>query len=333
MDNDEKNKEINDEENHIENEVKNNMENEKENVEGNDEENVEEKEEKNEEGNETENEEEKDAENKEKNKNIKKAIIIKVTINEFQKYMLKLKNLNYINYISPYSYLDTIDIIYCVSNEKRIRLFGEEFYVRYRRNNACRIIYNGIEYRLMEFFDISKINIHNNNLRIKLKGINVMTDLSYMFRKVNNLLDVPNISRIDTSKVKNMKVMFEGCKKLVELKGINRWNVGNVVSMEGMFYQCFKLKYLSEIEEWNPINLKNCNLMFFDCGSLSNSEVSKIEKWKNVNPDIIKEAFNGHNYGKKTNVVFHSISQPKKTINGWKNEGIRKINLLIKKFK
>ncbi len=159
-----------------------------------------------------------------------------------------------------------------------------------------------------------------------------MTDLSHMFRKVNNLLDVPNISRIDTRKVTSMEVMFEGCSKLVELKGINRWNVENVVSMKAMFFQCLSLKYLSEIEEWNPINLKTCYLMFFDCKSLPASEASKIEKWKNVNLDMIKEAYDGYTYGKKTNAILHGIGQPKQTINDLKNEGKRILKLFVKKI-
>ena len=91
-----------------------------------------------------------------------------------------------------------------------------------------------------------------------------------------------------------MEVMFEGCEKLVELKGINRWNVENVVSMGYMFYNCLKLVYLPEIEEWNPINLKKCYQMFYRCKSLPISEASKIEKWKNVNKNVIKEAFKGY---------------------------------------
>ena len=211
-------------------------------------------------------------------------------------------------------------------------MFGDEFVVRYRKNNACRIIYNGIEYPIKEFFPFDNTNIHNKNIRIKLKGINLMTDLSHMFRKANNLIDVPNISSIDTSRVKNMEVMFEGCNQLVELKGINRWNVENVVSMKGMFFECSKLKYLSEIEEWNPINLKNCYLMFFGCKSLPNSETSKIEKWKNVNLEITKEAFYGYTYGKKTNVILHGIGQPKQTINDLTKEGVRIFNLFKKKI-
>ena len=145
-------------------------------------------------------------------------------------------------------------------------------------NEAIKIIHNGEEYPLTEYFYITNDDNQDGHFKIKLKGVNMMTDLKYMFRFVNNLLDVPNISRMDTSNVVSMWAMFEGCKLLVELKGINRWNVEKVVTMRGMFFRCLNLKYLSEIEDWNPIKLEDCDEMFYGCKSLINSEASKMEK-------------------------------------------------------
>ena len=72
--------------------------------------------------------------------------------------------------------------------------------------------------------------------------------------------------------------------------------------------------------------------MFYSCESLPTSEASKIEKWKNVNPDIIKKAFNGYTFGKKTNSILHAISQPKQTINDLKNEEKRGWKFFPKKI-
>ena len=141
-----------------------------------------------------------------------------------------------------------------------------------------------------------------------------------MFRFVNNLLDVPNISRMDAKNIKSMEVMFEGCEELKELRGINRWNVENVVSMRGMFYDCKNLKYLPEIEEWKTNNLQNCYQMFYGCESLPNSEASKIEKWKSINPNIKKEAFNGYSYGYKTNYYVNGFFECIRMINNFLGE-------------
>ena len=251
--------------------------------------------------------------NHEKNKS---AIIIKEGINQFKEFMSKQNNLNY---LSPYSYSDTIDIIYYLPNDNKIKLFGTEFVERYKMKEACKIIHNGIEYPLSEYFLINNDNNQKECLKIKLKDVSIMTDLSYMFRFVDNLLSIPNISKMDTSKVENMRAMFERCEKLVELKGINRWNVENVFSMRDMFYDCSKLKYLSEIDEWNPINLKKCNEMFYGCDSLPNSEASKIEKWENINPNIIKGAFNGYIFGKRKTIILHNLTQLDKVIDYLKN--------------
>ena len=137
-----------------------------------------------------------------------------------------------------------------------------------------------------------------------------------MFRFVNNLKDIPKISRIDTSNITNMKVMFEGCEKLEELKGIDRWNVEKVVSMKGMFYNCLELKSLPDIGNWNPKSLKSCYEMFYGCKSLPNSESSKIKIWRNM----IKEAFNGYTYGKETNIILHCLNNIDETIDFWKNQ-------------
>ena len=45
--------------------------------------------------------------------------------------------------------------------------------------NNCRIIINGKELKLCTNIEISKAN--NNILKIKLKGINQITNASYMF--------------------------------------------------------------------------------------------------------------------------------------------------------
>ena len=214
--------------------------------------------------------------------------------------------------------IQRIKIIYYLPADNKIMLFGSEFVERYR--NICQIIHNGREYSLGQYLPITYEDIQNKYFTIKLKGINNITDASYMFRFVNNLKDIPKISRIDTSNITNMKVMFEGCEKLEELKGIDRWNVEKVVSMKGMFYNCLELKSLPDIGNWNPKSLQSCYEMFYGCKSLPNSETSKIEKWRNMNNNMIKEAFNGYTYGKETNKILHYLNNIDETIDFWKNQ-------------
>ena len=239
---------------------------------------------------------------------IRKGTLIKEAIKLFIDYMTQKK----IVYKSPYSYLDTIDIVYYIPCKDSIRLFGEDFVCRYR--NICKIIYKNSERPLTEYFHLAYDDIQSKDFRIKLKGVNFVTDMSSMFRFCENLLELPNISRMDTSRVTDMNRMLEKCVRLEKLEGINRWNVQNVLSMQGMFYNCYNLKSLPEINEWKPIKLNNCKEMFCGCKSLTNSEVSKIENWTNVNEILKKDAVIGYKYGRRTNIIVHSVLE---TINNW----------------
>ena len=228
-------------------------------------------------------------------------------------------------YKSPYSYLDTIDIIYHIPCKSCIRLFGSEFVCRYR--NICKIIYKNNELSLREFFNLTYDDIQSKDFRIKLKGVNFVTDMTEMFRFCEDLLELPNISRMDTSRVTKMNTMFEGCLKLIKLDGINRWNVENVLSMRGMFYNCSNLKSLPEINEWKPIKLNDCYEMFYGCKSLTNSEVSKFENCVNISEKLKKEAVIGYKYGRTTNNLIHCcFENTNETIKFWENEAIKMFN-------
>jgi surface protein len=227
--------------------------------------------------------------------NFGRGLFIKRGINKFLEEMSKKPNQAY---NSPYSFIDTIDIIYQMPSSDKIKLFGPEF-VSHNKDN-CKIIHNGIESPIVEFYFLSYEDIQNDDFRIKLKGINLVNDLSYMFRKCKYLKELPNISRIDTSNITNMRVMLEGCEYLEKLPNLKQWNVANVISMEGMFYNCINLQKILGIEKWNPINLQNCYEMFYGCKSLWPSETSKIEKWQNVAADIRKLALKGYKFDAET---------------------------------
>jgi len=228
-------------------------------------------------------------------------LFINKAIELFNDYMIKEK----IIYKSPYSYLDTIEIIYDTSCIFYIRIFGTKFVKRYK--NICKIIYKNTELPLKTHFWLSNEDKQSRYFKIKLKGVNYVTDMSEMFRFCKNLLELPDISRMDTSRVTNVDRMFEGCVKLEKLNFIYLWNMKNILSMIGMFYNCSNLKSLSEINKWNLIKLVNCLEIFYGCKSLPNSEVAKIENWPNMNESLKRDAFNGYQYGKKTNKFVHCM--------------------------
>jgi len=115
--------------------------------------------------------------------------------------------------------IDEINIIYNIDNiyDDSLEVFGSEF-VENNKDN-CKIIYENNEYELEEC-----INLENNQkekIEIKLKGINKVTDMSYMFYECNALSSLPDISKWNTSKVTNISYMFYGCNSLSSLPDIS----------------------------------------------------------------------------------------------------------------
>ena len=115
-------------------------------------------------------------------------------------------------------YIDEIIIRYKINkNENEIKIFGSDFI----KNNKdkCKIIYEEKEYEIKEKFNIDD-KIKNEILEIKLKGINNITDMSYMFFGCSNLSNLPDISKWNTNNVTNMDNMFNGCSKLTSIPSI-----------------------------------------------------------------------------------------------------------------
>ena len=161
------------------------------------------------------------------------------------------------------------EIIYKPNKEGKVRLFGNYFV----NNNKekCKIIYNNKEYELKEYFnDIDKEYNNKNEIKIKLKGINNVTNMGTMFLGCDTLSSLSNISNWDTSKVTDMHSMFSGCKILSSLPDISNWDTSKVTDMTCMFRNCNNLSSLPDISKWNISKVTNMNFMFSGCDKLLN---------------------------------------------------------------
>ena len=121
--------------------------------------------------------------------------------------------------------------------KKKLRIFGNGFV----NNNIykCKIIYEDEEYDLTEYIDdIDEYYNRNEIIKIKLKGINNITDMSDMFNGCSSLSSLPDLSKWNTSNVTDMSSMFEGCRSLSSLPDISKWDFSNVTDMRGMFKGC-----------------------------------------------------------------------------------------------
>ena len=73
------------------------------------------------------------------------------------------------------------------------KLFGERF-VKNNINN-CKIVINGKEKELVSFYNIERLE-ENEILEIKLKGINNIKNMSFMFCGCLSLLSLPDILKL-----------------------------------------------------------------------------------------------------------------------------------------
>ena len=169
---------------------------------------------------------------------------------------------------------DEIEIIYKPKDKGKVRIFGFTFV----KNNKgkCKIIYNNKEYELTEYFNSIDNNI-KKEIKIKLKGINNIIDMSYMFQNCKSLSSLPDISKLDTSNVINMRCMFDFCSSLSSLPDISKWNTSNVTDMKCMFYNCQSLISLPDISKWNTSNVADMRSMFRYCKESLNIP-SKFQK-------------------------------------------------------
>ena len=76
----------------------------------------------------------------------------------------------------------------CIESDKdAINIFGDEFVKN--NKNICKMIIDNEEYEIKE----KHYYYNKNNLNIKLKGINNITNMSHMFYGCSSLLSLPDI--------------------------------------------------------------------------------------------------------------------------------------------
>ena len=97
--------------------------------------------------------------------------------------------------------ISEINIIYNINGENDINIFGSKFVEN--NKNICKMIIDNKEYELTTYYNVKSNN--NNKLKIKLKIIDNVTDMSYMFDGCSSLLSLSDISKWNTNNVTYMR--------------------------------------------------------------------------------------------------------------------------------
>ena len=110
-------------------------------------------------------------------------------------------------------------------------------------------------------------------------------DMSVMFFNCISLLYLPGIYTWETYNVEDMSGLFANCISLTYIPDISKWKTNNVIFMGGMFYNCKKLLSLPDISGWNFNNTVDMSQMFFNCVSLSSTPdiKNKLKSKNNIN--------------------------------------------------
>ena len=156
------------------------------------------------------------------------------------------------------------EILYKSNKKEKVQIFGYTFV----KNNKdkCKIRYNDKEYELKTYFnDIDKKYNNENIIKIKLKGINKITNMSYMFNGCIALSSSTDISNWDTSNVTDMSYMFNNCNTLYTLFNISNLDISNVIDMSYMFNGCNSLTSLPDISKWDISKVTDMSYMFNGC--------------------------------------------------------------------
>ena len=165
----------------------------------------------------------------------------------------------------------SITITYKIYDDmKETTIFGDEF-VKHNKNN-CRIIIDEKMYKLTSKFYTK--NYNKKELTIKLKGIQNITDASYMFYRCASFTS-PDMSRWNTYKVTNMSHMFH-CLSTLPLPDISKFNTSNVTTMESMFVD-HRATYFPNISKWDTSNVTTMREMFYKCVILQS--IPYISDW------------------------------------------------------
>ena len=173
--------------------------------------------------------------------------------------------------------------------KQKISLLGKRFIEN--NKNKFEIYYNGNKINISNSYDKKKYKFNNNPIEIKLKIINQLTDMSYMFYDCSFLIEICNIEKIDTRKVTNMSFLFAGCRSLKNLPDILDWETENVTNMKYMFGECHSLNKLPNISNWETKNVTDMSYMFTDCKELQ--IIPNISEWNTSNVNDMSGMFCG----------------------------------------
>ena len=222
----------------------------------------------------------------------------------------KFQNIMNLYYRKKYS--NELTLIYKIKkNAKCVKIFGDEFV---RNNEAkCKMIIDNEESELKsDIYINSDFQRKKSKIMVVLKDVNKITNLKEAF-KDTSLHSIPDISKLDMSKMTSMEGTFENCTELktfelksdlknvknvshlfsgctsIEYINLDLKNCQKIEDMSYMFHNNTSLRYVEGIRKCKTINVKNMECMFLGCDKLE--RIEDISDWDNRNVEDMNEMF------------------------------------------
>ena len=238
---------------------------------------------------------------------VNKGIVIKRSINDFNKKILSIKQKNEIELNLFKKGIEKNEISMSVKAYKKdisrkvYFLFNSDSMIednnilKELNDSNTKLFINNKEHKFEKYFVPDKEGIY----KIKLIFNFYITNCDFMFYNCRNIIDLDlssfctkevtsmlgmffgcssltfvDLSGFNTSKVKTMKRMFSCCNSLQKID-LSSFDVKNVENMYEMFHSCLELTEL-DLSAFNPVNLKSMNGMFWNCSNLTNINLSSF---------------------------------------------------------
>lgn len=191
-----------------------------------------------------------------------------------------------------------------VQNFKSVQIVDEFGNIFQRKDklwqvDSLNVIYMDEPPFLDEKYFFADLFIHMDTKYINQKSVNVkifitfeedseVIDLSHLFKRSENLLNVNNVTLplgVDSFTAKDM---FSACEKLKNVKGLD---MRRIIDMSGMFQYCKNLRnFKEEIRIDNCDNLDDC---FYGCKKLTCLPIKQLRGGNALRSFTMKDAFKG----------------------------------------
>ena len=99
--------------------------------------------------------------------------------------------------------------------------------------------------------------INNNYKKIRIIFKNRERNISNNLAKNENIINKIKIKMKIIDTLLDLSDIFYNCKTLAKIGDISEWNTDKVKNMSGLFYNCFSLESLPDISKWKTKNVLN----------------------------------------------------------------------------